>query len=138
LTARYTADYPDVVAVRRKIAELRKQMSPTDSSSPVATTSVSKANRTDSPAVLQLKAQLRAIESAIVNKRSEQHSISLKIGDYQSRLHASPMIQEQLKNITRDYQTAQAFYDELAHMLVHLKLNYSRSYWPRSPLYDGK
>jgi allantoin racemase len=26
----------------------------------------------------------------------------------------------------------------LAHMLVHLKLNYSRSYWPRSPLYDGK
>jgi hypothetical protein len=26
----------------------------------------------------------------------------------------------------------------LAHMLVHLKLNYSRTYWPRSPLYDGK
>jgi len=23
-------------------------------------------------------------------------------------------------------------------MLVHLKLNYSRTYWPRSPLYDGK
>ena len=26
----------------------------------------------------------------------------------------------------------------LAHMLVHLKLNYSRSYWPKSPLYDKK
>jgi len=124
LTARYTADYPDVVAVRRKIAELRKQMGPADSSpsSPVATTSVSKANRTDSPAVLQLKAQLRAIESAIVNKRSEQHSISLKIGDYQSRLHASPMIQEQLKNITRDYQTAQAFYDELLNKMNQSKM----------------
>ncbi len=26
----------------------------------------------------------------------------------------------------------------LAHLLVHLKLNYSRTYWPKSPLHEGK
>ena len=26
----------------------------------------------------------------------------------------------------------------LAAMLVSLKLNYSRSFWPKSPLFDGK
>lgn len=26
----------------------------------------------------------------------------------------------------------------LAHMLVHLKLNYSRTYWPKSPLHEDK
>ena len=32
---------------------------------------------------------------------------------YQGRISQSPMVQEEYKNVTRDYQTAQAFYDDL-------------------------
>ena len=60
LTKRYTDDYPDVVAVRRKIKDLRKEMA----AAPVAAapTPVSAPNRSDSIAVQQLRAQLRALE----------------------------------------------------------------------------
>ena len=32
---------------------------------------------------------------------------------YQGRISSSPLVQEEYKNVTRDYQTAQAFYDDL-------------------------
>jgi polysaccharide chain length determinant protein (PEP-CTERM system associated) len=112
LTKRYTDDYPDVVAVKRKIKELRAQMAATPA--PAATTSVSSApNRNDSPAVQQLRAQLKALEQAILQKQHDEAGIEAQIRMYQGRISSSPLVQEEYKNITRDYQTAQGFYDEL-------------------------
>lgn len=111
LTKRYTDDYPDVVAVRRKIKELRAQMAATPAATP---TSVSSApSRTDSPGVQQLRAQLKALEQGISQKRHDQAAIEAQIRMYQGRISSSPMVQEEYKNVTRDYQTAQAFYDDL-------------------------
>src|SRR5271154_5483059 len=61
LTSRYTEDYPDVVTVRRKIKELRQKMAETPATPVVASPSTPKA--TDSPAVQQLRLQIRAMEA---------------------------------------------------------------------------
>lgn len=121
LTSRYTDGYPDVVAVRRKIGELRRQMAaePATASAPPP---APKANRSEPATVQQLRAQLRAMEQAITAKRSEQGAITKRIGDYQSRIHASPMVQEEFKNITRDYQTAQQFYGDLLKKMNESKM----------------
>ena len=41
---------------------------------------------------------------------------------YQDRIQASPAVEEQYKNLTRDYQTAQAFYDELLRKMNQSKM----------------
>ena len=111
LTKRYTDDYPDVAAVRRKIKDLRAEMASAPPPAPTAPVSV--ANRADSPAVLQLRGQIRSLDQAIAQKRHEQGQISGQLKIYQDRISSSPMVQEEYKNLTRDYSTAQAFYDSL-------------------------
>jgi uncharacterized protein involved in exopolysaccharide biosynthesis len=116
LTKRYTDDYPDVVAVRRKIKELRKEMAATPAASPAATAtppSVSAPNRNDSIAVQQLRAQLRALDQGITLKKHDQAALQGQIRMYQDRISSSPLVQEEYKALTRDYTTAQAFYDDL-------------------------
>jgi Uncharacterized protein involved in exopolysaccharide biosynthesis len=124
LTRRYTDDYPDVVAVRRKIKELQAQIAaapapaPTSAATPASTTP----NRNDSPGVQQLRAQLRSIDQGITAKRHEQAMIQNQVRVYQDRISSSPLVQEEYKNITRDYQTAQAFYDELLKKMNQSKM----------------
>jgi polysaccharide chain length determinant protein (PEP-CTERM system associated) len=117
LSARYTDDYPDVVTVRRKIAELKAQ----EAKTPAATASAPAA-RQEPPAVLQLRAQLRGLDQAIIQKRHDQSTIQNQLRQYQDRVAASPMVQEQFKEITRDYQTAQAFYDDLLNKMNQSKM----------------
>lgn len=120
LTSRYTDDYPDVVTVRRKIKELRAQIAkaPAPSAAPVT----SAPSRTDSLSVQQLRAQLRALEQAITQKQRDQSQIQAQLRAYQGRIQSTPAVQEQFKNITRDYQTAQQFYDDLLNKMNQSKM----------------
>ena len=126
LTKRYTDDYPDVLAIRRRIKELQAQMAATPAPAPTptaaATPSSSTPSRNDSPGVQQLRAQLRSIDQGITAKRHEQGLIQNQVRVYQDRISSSPMVQEEYKNITRDYQTAQAFYDDLLKKMNQSKM----------------
>jgi polysaccharide chain length determinant protein (PEP-CTERM system associated) len=120
LLLQYTPNHPDVVAVRRQIAELKKQMvAPSPAAGNLA---VGPAPVRDSPAVLQLRSQIRAADIAIAEKRREQAQIRGNIGTYQSRISASPAVEEEYKELTRDYGTAQKFYDDLNTKMNHSKM----------------
>ena len=109
LSSRYTDDYPDVVTVRRKIRELRAEMAKPQPAAPVAP--VTKAP--ESMNMVQLRATIHAVEQQIIQREREQAQIQGQIRQYQDRISSSPMVQEQFKTLTRDYQTAQGFYDSL-------------------------
>ena len=79
-------------------------------------------SRPEPAGVQQLRAQMRALDQAIVSKKQEQGSIQGQLRAYQERISSSPMVQEQLKNLTRDYQTAQTFYDELLTKMNQSKM----------------
>lgn len=110
LSARYTPDYPDVVAVKRKIQDLKREIA---QNSAVPGSSGGITTRTESAGVLQLKAQISAIDDAVQQKRREQAQVQRQIGMYQGRLQSSPLVAAKYKELTRDYQTAQQFYDNL-------------------------
>src|SRR5271168_4781216 len=74
LTARYTDDYPDVVSVRRKIAELRQKLAK-PAAPAVAATSPTVPKPTDSLGVQQLRAQIRAMDQGIAQKKRDQAEI---------------------------------------------------------------
>jgi len=120
LTKRYTDDYPDVVAVRRKIKNLRQEMA--QAPPPASVPAASAPNRTDSLSVQQLRAQLRSLEQGITQKKHDQGMIQNQIRVYQDRISSSPLVQEEYKNITRDYTTAQAFYDDLLKKMNQSKM----------------
>lgn len=110
LNNRYTPDYPDVVATKRKIQDLQKEIA---QNSAVPGGAPGSAIRVESPGVQQLKAQISALDDGIQQKRREQGQIQRQIGMYQSRVQASPLVAAKYKELTRDYQTAQQFYDSL-------------------------
>ncbi|MEO6912194.1 MAG: Wzz/FepE/Etk N-terminal domain-containing protein [Edaphobacter sp.] len=120
LTSRYTDDYPDVVSVRRKIKELRAQIAKAPAPSSIPTTSAP--SRGDSLGVQQLRAQLRAVEQGILQKKREQAQLTSQIRGYQGRIQSSPAVLEQFKKVTRDYNTAQQFYDDLLSKMNQAKM----------------
>jgi polysaccharide chain length determinant protein (PEP-CTERM system associated) len=109
LEAHYTPEHPDVVKLKSQIEELKKHMA------------VSKAKETgsvpvpkpDSYQIQQLRAKLRQDNLNIEDLTKRQVLIQEQILRLQARLEASPVVEQQLKEITRNYQTALDFYNEL-------------------------
>jgi polysaccharide chain length determinant protein (PEP-CTERM system associated) len=120
LTARYTDDYPDVVAVKRKISELRQKIAASPAT--VATLSPTTPKPTDSLGVQQLRAQIRAMDQGIAQKKRDQATIQGQLHLYQERVASSPAVEEEYKSITRDNQTAQTFYDDLLNKMNQSKM----------------
>jgi uncharacterized protein involved in exopolysaccharide biosynthesis len=124
LTLHYTSDYPDVIAINRKIAELRKRMASAPPPAPVSSTATlsTAPSRNDSPAIQQLRAQLHATDVVIQEKQREQAQLQSAEGLYQERIASSPQVAEQYKDLTRDYTTAQTFYDTLLTKMNNTKM----------------
>jgi polysaccharide chain length determinant protein (PEP-CTERM system associated) len=110
LEALYTPDYPDVVAMKRKIDNLRAEIAQ-DTAKPVKGKPATV--RPDSPQLQQLKAQLRAEKQSLAAAKLEQNRIGQQVRNYESRIESSPMVEEQYKQITRDHETALQFYNTL-------------------------
>ena len=109
LEAKYTPEHPDVVKLRNQIADFRRRMTapPKQEENAVATPKV------DSLQVQQLRAKLRQDDLSIADLTRRQTQIQEQIAQLQGRLQASPVVEQQLKEITRNYQTAQDFYNDL-------------------------
>jgi polysaccharide chain length determinant protein (PEP-CTERM system associated) len=110
LEALYTPDHPDVLASKRRIANLRAEIA-RDSAEPAkGETAV---NNFDSPQLQQLKVQLRSARMAMAAAKLEQTRIEKQVQGYEAKLEASPMIEEEYKEVTRDHETALQFYNTL-------------------------
>jgi polysaccharide chain length determinant protein (PEP-CTERM system associated) len=120
LKARYTDDYPDVVSTQRKVNELERKLAQAPPPSVASASSAPKS--TDSVTVQQMRAQLRAMEQGIAQKKRDQAEIQAQLRTYQDRIASSPAVEEEYKSITRDTSTAQAFYDDLLNKLNQSKM----------------
>lgn len=110
LESRYTEEHPDVVKLKNEIAELKKKIdeSPNPSNIP------DKPRKVSEPAQMQ---QLRAkIQEADLNYKEllkRQTKIQDQIRVVESHIAASPMVEMQLKELGRNYQSALDFYNDL-------------------------
>jgi protein tyrosine kinase modulator len=112
LQARYTPEHPDVIKLKNQIAELKKRTAEAPKSIPSAKgpTQVAVA---EPPQLQQLRARLRQDDMNIADLSKRQGQIQDGIRQLQSHIQASPMVEQQLKELTRNYQTAQDFYNDL-------------------------
>ncbi len=121
LSSHYTADYPDVIAVRRKIADLRKEIAK-DKADAAAPAAAGTAKQPESLGSIQLRAQMKALDLGIQAKRAEQAQIQSNVHMYQDRIQSSPLVEEQYKELTRDYKTAEGFYNDLLGKMNQSKM----------------
>jgi uncharacterized protein involved in exopolysaccharide biosynthesis len=115
LQALYTPDYPDMVAVSRKIADLRAEIARASAEppKPAPEATANAVNHRDSPRLQQIKLQLRADQQAMANAKQEQTRIEQQIRTYEARIEASPVVAQEYKAVTRDHDTALQFYNTL-------------------------
>ena len=112
LQARYTSEHPDVIKLKSQIEELKKRMAGAPKNNPSASGS-SRASAAEPPQIQQLRAKLRQDDMNIADLTKRQSQIQDEIRQLQSRVQASPMVEQQMKELTRNYQTAQDFYNDL-------------------------
>jgi polysaccharide chain length determinant protein (PEP-CTERM system associated) len=110
LESRYTAEHPDVIKTKGQIEELKKQIA----AGPRPGSALPKRASTIEPAaVQQLRLRIRQDDLDISDLTKRQTQIQNQINTIQGRLQASPLVEQQFKELTRNYQTALEFYNDL-------------------------
>jgi uncharacterized protein involved in exopolysaccharide biosynthesis len=114
LQARYTDDYPDVVKTKNDIAEVKRKLKQVDSGADDSKDApADKTNGEEPPEIQKLHLLIHQYGEAIAQASRDQKRLQGQIQAYQGRVALSPGVEEQYKALTRDYETAQKFYNEL-------------------------
>lgn len=124
LSSHYTERHPDVRKVREQIAkaEIMKQQITADlkakASAPATDDNSTIIPRSDaeiremSP-MAELGSQLKVNRIEIVNREHALEELKGKIAEYQARLNREPVREQQLAELTRNYDQSRANYDTL-------------------------
>ena len=113
LEARYTPNHPDVIKAKQTVDELQKKLDASDTESPKPETKPKKSARVEPQNITQMRTTLHALDQEIAQRKAQQQRLQQQISEYQGKVASAPMIEEEGKSLTRDYQTALAFYNEL-------------------------
>jgi polysaccharide chain length determinant protein (PEP-CTERM system associated) len=109
----YTDTYPDVIRLKQQIADLKQAIA-----RQAVAHDGTEAKRTldpssEPPQVRQLDAQLHSINMEIQIGERDQARVRRQIATYEADLKMTPAVEQQYKDITRNYETALKFYNSL-------------------------
>jgi polysaccharide chain length determinant protein (PEP-CTERM system associated) len=111
LLTKYTPEHPDVVKAKAQLEDLKRRMAETPApKTPAAGAQVA---LREPPSIQQLRAKIRQDDLNITDLIKRQAQIQDGIRSIQGRLQASPAIEQQLKELTRNNQTALDVYNDL-------------------------
>jgi polysaccharide chain length determinant protein (PEP-CTERM system associated) len=113
LQSRYTGEYPEVIKVKADIAEVTEKLKQANSAATQAGAGEDTPSVLEPPEVQKLRAQVREFEQMIQQYASQQRQLEQQIKSYQQRLQVSPAVQEEYDRISRDFDAAQKFYNDL-------------------------
>ncbi|HJZ65228.1 MAG TPA: hypothetical protein VKD70_12980 [Candidatus Acidoferrum sp.] len=111
LLTKYTPEHPDVVKVKAQIEGLKRRMAIAPVIKPSSATS--QAALREPPSIQQLRAKIKQDELNISDLTKRQSQIQDQIRSVTGRLQASPVVEQQLKELSRSYQTASEMYNDL-------------------------
>lgn len=127
LLARFTPEYPDVIATEQKIAEQKKLVARLRHSRSIP---AGKQQTSPSHSVVgaengteaQLRSQLESNRIQLKDLTSGQKHIEQQIAVYERRLNQTPVREEQLSDILRGYDLAKKNYDDLLGKVIESEM----------------
>jgi len=99
--AKYSEDHPDVKRLRREITTLRQEGAGTGTRPP------------SNPAYIQLESQSNAAGVEIRELTARRYTISSQLSGLQGAVTLSPRLEEQYRELIRDYEVIQTQYEQL-------------------------
>jgi uncharacterized protein involved in exopolysaccharide biosynthesis len=124
LTAHYTDRHPDVRKIKEQIAKtermkqqiaanLRARSGEAQAAGDPGTDPQDAAEIRDRSPLMELQSQLKANQIEIANRQRSIKDLQAGINAYQVRLDRSPVREQQLADLTRDYDQSRKNYDSL-------------------------
>jgi polysaccharide chain length determinant protein (PEP-CTERM system associated) len=114
LEARYTDDHPDVIKTKADIAQIKKKLDEVNNAANTpAAGAQDKESASEPPEIRQLRLQVHQYEELIAQATRDQKRLQQEISVYQGRVALSPAIEEQYKQLARDYDNTQKVYQDL-------------------------
>jgi polysaccharide chain length determinant protein (PEP-CTERM system associated) len=113
LQARYTPEHPEIAKVKEEIETLQKRIQATHEAAPTVGSDVEIRPELETAETAQLRVSVQAIDETLRTKRADRARLDQEIASFQARIQLSPVIEEQYKVLTRDYEGALQFYSDL-------------------------
>ncbi len=113
LLSRYTENHPDVIALKKAIAQQERLLEANKEKAGISSSSNSAPALTGNPALDALKLQLRSTEFEIRQLKEEKRNVEKQIALYQKRIENTPKREQELIDLTRDYENLKRTYDDL-------------------------
>jgi polysaccharide biosynthesis transport protein len=110
---RYSEDHPDVKRIERQIKTLQTR---------IASGEINAGNVVGSPAVVQLKTQINAMDTQLAGLDRRSNELRLKLDEMQKRVEQTPQTEREYKTLTRDLEVAHAKYDEINKSMMDSEL----------------
>jgi polysaccharide chain length determinant protein (PEP-CTERM system associated) len=111
LLNRYTPQHPDVIKLQGQIEQLKQRIAATPKNSPPEDSR--SASKIEPPQIQQQRVRIRQDNINIADLTRQQQNIQSRIRVLQERVQSTPAIEQQFKEVTRNYQTALEFYNDL-------------------------
>ncbi|MGC1187328.1 MAG: Wzz/FepE/Etk N-terminal domain-containing protein [Candidatus Acidiferrales bacterium] len=113
LRGQYTDAYPDVVKAKEELDAINRKIAAADQAGAPDTSVAAKPSTMEPQQIQQLRAQVHQATVAVSEALKQEEALQGQIGALQGKVKASPEVEEDYKEITRNYQTAQDFYNDL-------------------------
>jgi polysaccharide chain length determinant protein (PEP-CTERM system associated) len=113
LQSKYTDDHPDVIKAKSNIETLNQKIANAQGGEKTSQADGQTKSAVEPPEIQNLRAQIFQLEQGIKQRTAQQEEIQRQIKLYQARVESSPTIEQEYKELTSDYQTALAFYNDL-------------------------
>lgn len=113
LQSKYTANHPDVIKATHDIAELKQKIAEREQDKRVAAPEKPARPTIEPVQIQQLRAQVHQYDQTVKDRLKEQEEVQKQIKMYQERVQSSPAVEQEYKQLTRDYQTALDLYNDL-------------------------
>ncbi len=113
LQSRYTDTHPDVIRAKRDIAALEKRVQEARANDGDQPKAADAGQEQEPEGIQQLRHQLHNLDLNLAQQQQQQNRVQKQVAAYQARVQLSPEVNQQWKELTRDYKTASDFYDDL-------------------------
>jgi len=133
LQSRYTDGYPDIIALKEKLAEveeLKKQaenematdQKDRNEKNGIDSQTAGEVQHSSSTSVMQLQSQLKANQLEILTDQQHEKELESQIAGYQARLNLTPDTEQELTNISRGYEESKSNYNSLLQKQMQSQL----------------
>jgi polysaccharide biosynthesis transport protein len=119
---KYGPDHPDRVRLAREVESLEAQIAAAPPTSNSQTDSIVPHVDADNPAFVQIQAQLAATLSDLKSVDGEVAKLHVKADEYQHDIRLAPQVEQQYRELTRDYDNTRIKYQELRSKLTEAKV----------------